>query len=59
MIEPEIRKYFPTSKAVNEALKSLIKIIPDKQKKIPETSKTQDNNLIETVIYIRKNIFII
>ncbi len=28
MLEPDVRKYFPTSDAVNKALRSLIEIIP-------------------------------
>ena len=30
MLEPDVRKYFPTSDAVNKALRSLIEIIPAK-----------------------------
>ena len=32
MLEPDIRKYFPTSDAVNKALRSLIEIIPAKKR---------------------------
>lgn len=32
MLEPDVRKYFPTSDAVNKALKSLIEIIPAKRR---------------------------
>ena len=31
MLEPEVRKYFPTSDVVNKALRSLIEIIPAKR----------------------------
>jgi len=31
MVEPEVRKYFPTSEAVNKALRLLIEIIPAKR----------------------------
>ena len=31
MLEPDVRKYFPTSGAVNKALRSLIEIIPVKR----------------------------
>ena len=31
MLEPDVRKYFPTSDAVNKALRSLIEIIPAKR----------------------------
>ena len=31
MLEPEVKKYFPTSEAVNKALRSLIEIIPAKR----------------------------
>ncbi len=32
MLEPNVRKYFPDSEAVNKALKSLIEIIPAKRR---------------------------
>jgi hypothetical protein len=32
MLEPEVRKYFPDSSAVNKALKSLIEILPEKKR---------------------------
>jgi hypothetical protein len=32
MLEPEVKKYFPTSEAVNKALRSLIEIIPAKRR---------------------------
>ncbi len=32
MLEPEVRKYFPTSESVNKALRSLIEIIPSKRR---------------------------
>jgi hypothetical protein len=32
MLEPDVRKYFPNSQAVNKALKSLIEIIPTKRR---------------------------
>lgn len=32
MLEPDVRKYFPTSEAVNKALKSLIEIIPARKR---------------------------
>jgi hypothetical protein len=32
MLEPEIRKYFPDSAAVNKALKTLIEILPEKRR---------------------------
>jgi hypothetical protein len=31
MLEPDVRKYFPSSDAVNKALRSLIEIIPAKR----------------------------
>ena len=31
MVEPDVRKYFPTSDVVNKALRSLIEIIPAKR----------------------------
>ena len=33
MLEPEVKKYFPDSETVNEALKNLIKLIPAKKRK--------------------------
>ncbi len=32
MLEPDVRKYFPNSKSVNKALRSLIEIIPKKRR---------------------------
>ncbi|MCX5809771.1 MAG: hypothetical protein NTX36_10445 [Proteobacteria bacterium] len=32
MLEPDVRKYFPTSDTVNKALRSLIEIIPAKRR---------------------------
>jgi hypothetical protein len=32
MLEPDVKKYFPTSDAVNKALRSLIDIIPEKRR---------------------------
>jgi hypothetical protein len=32
MLEPDVKKYFPTSEAVNKALRSLIEIIPTKRR---------------------------
>ena len=34
MLEPDIREYFPDSKAVNNALRSLITLIPEKRRKV-------------------------
>jgi hypothetical protein len=31
MLEPDVKKYFPTSDAVNKALRSLIEIIPERR----------------------------
>jgi hypothetical protein len=33
MLEPDVRRYFPDSKTVNEALRSLIALIPQKPSK--------------------------
>ncbi|MBI5374947.1 MAG: hypothetical protein HZA77_05900 [Candidatus Schekmanbacteria bacterium] len=38
MLEPDVKKYFPNSKSVNKALRSLIKIIPSKRR-IPAHTK--------------------
>lgn len=32
MLEPDVRKYFPTAESVNKALRSLISIIPKKRR---------------------------
>jgi len=32
MLEPDIKKYFPSSESVNKALRSLIEIIPPKRR---------------------------
>lgn len=32
VLEPDVRKYFPDSESVNRTLRSLITLIPDKQK---------------------------
>lgn len=32
VLEPDVQSYFPDSKAVNEALRALIKIIPEKKR---------------------------
>jgi len=32
MLEPDVRKYFPSSESVNKALRSLIEIIPSKRR---------------------------
>lgn len=32
ILEPDVREYFPDSESVNEALRSLIKLIPKKRK---------------------------
>jgi len=34
MLEPDVKKYFPTSDSVNKALRSLIEIIPHKKSAI-------------------------
>ena len=32
MLEPDVRKYFPTSQAVNKVLRALIEVIPSKRR---------------------------
>jgi len=34
MIEPDVRKYFPDSEAVNKALRSLIEIFPGRKMRV-------------------------
>jgi hypothetical protein len=45
MLEPDVREYFPTSESVNQALRSLIKLIPDKSAKKVAASKTPKKNI--------------
>ena len=33
MLEPDVRQYFPNSDSVNQALRSLISLVPDKPSK--------------------------
>jgi hypothetical protein len=43
MLEADVRRYFPDSKKVNRALRSLIKLIPSKPfKNIPRNSRQTD-----------------
>ena len=37
MLDPDVREYFPDSDAVNDALRSLIALIPKKHKAVPYT----------------------
>jgi hypothetical protein len=37
MLEPDVRKYFPDSEAVNKALRSLIMLIPQKHGTVVKT----------------------
>lgn len=34
MLEPDVRKYFPTPEAVNNALRMLIRVFPEKNRKL-------------------------
>jgi hypothetical protein len=36
MLEPDVREYFPDSEAVNRALRSLIDLIPGKEKAVAD-----------------------
>lgn len=36
MLEPDVREYFPDSEAVNQALRGLITLIPNKRRSIPK-----------------------
>ena len=42
MLEPDIRKFFPNSEAVNKALRSLISLIPDKATRRKGSGKGAD-----------------
>ena len=35
-LEPDVQEYFPNSKAVNRALRTLISLIPGKRKTVPQ-----------------------
>jgi len=39
MLEPDVRKYFSTTEAVNKALRMLISIIPEKNRKMETANK--------------------
>ena len=41
MLEPDVRKYFPDSEAVNKALRSLISLIPSGPAKRKATNKSR------------------
>ena len=45
MLEPDVRKYFPTSDSVNKALRSLIEIIPNKPGRKSAASKTRKKSI--------------
>lgn len=38
MLEPDVRKYFPDSKSVNKALRSLIALVPAKRRTTVKTT---------------------
>lgn len=40
VLEPDVQSYFPDSKAVNDALRTLIKIIPRSQASPPKQKRT-------------------
>ena len=40
MLEPDVRAYFPTSEAVNQTLRSLIALVPEKATKRKTISKS-------------------
>ena len=39
MLEPDVRKYFSTSEAVNKALRMLISVFPEKNRKLGTANK--------------------
>lgn len=43
MLEPDVREYFPDSEAVNNALRSLITLIPSKRKTVTKTRRGANN----------------
>ena len=45
MLEPDVRKYFPTSESVNQALRTLITLIPKKPAKKITTSKASKKTI--------------
>ena len=44
MLEPDVREYFPNSESVNQALRTLISLIPQKPAKRTATSKARKGN---------------
>ena len=40
VLEPDVRKFFPNSEAVNAALRSLIALIPSKQRDVVKKSRS-------------------
>ena len=44
MLEPDVREYFPNSESVNQALRTLISLIPQKPTKRTATSKARKGN---------------
>ena len=44
MLEPDVREYFPNSESVNQALCTLISLIPQKPAKRTATSKARKGN---------------
>jgi hypothetical protein len=43
VLAPDVRAYFPNSKAVNRALRSLIAIIPEKRKAVARKARSLAN----------------
>ncbi len=42
-LAPDVREYFPTSQAVNRALRTLISLIPDKRKAIAKKARSTEH----------------
>ena len=49
MLAPDVREYFPSSKAVNRALRTLISIVPHKRKAVAQKERSgKDSRRLET-----------
>ena len=48
-LAPDVREYFPSSKAVNRALRTLISIVPHKRKAVAQKERSgKDSRRLET-----------
>lgn len=52
LLDPDVKKYFPDSEAVNKALRSLIEIIPPKRRITSHTSGKLTINPVDKMVII-------